>query len=1499
MRAPRGLDQSRLGGFRRSRSAIALGAVLAIVATMAVLGAGPSVPAGAATPQAWASISAGSSFSCGVTTAGAGYCWGQDTFGQLGNGPALTALQTSPSPVATPTGATWASIEVGINHACGVTSDSAGYCWGNNASRQLGKGNTFGNNDAPVAVVTGAGEAWATITAGNAHSCGVTTVGTGYCWGSDNSGRLGNGAFTTADQHSPSPLFGTTSGWARIDAGNAHTCGVRNDGTGFCWGAAFSGALGNGDTATPQQSPSSVAAPDASGWSTIVAGSQHSCGVTGAGAAYCWGIEDVDGRLGNGPATTGIHSTPSPIVTPGGTTWSTIAAGNQHSCAVTTAGAAYCWGDDTNGKVGNGATTGAQDSPVAVAAPASGTWTAISVGTAHTCALATVGLASCWGNDSVGEGGNGAATGDQVSPSRVGADQTIDFAALPDAADGDPPFTVSATASSDLAVTFAADGDCTVDGTEVTLTAAGTCTITATQAGDALWLAAPPVAHTFAITAPANSAPTADAGSDQDVLEGDEVLLSGVGSSDPDDDDLLYGWEQTSGPTVSLTSPTAPNTTFTAPAGPATLELTLTVTDEVDQTDTDTVVITVNGPPVADAGPDQLVVEGENVLLDAAGTTDPDGEDLLYTWEQTSGPAVTLSSTTAPTTSFTAPAGPATLEFTLTVTDEVDQTGTDTVSVMVNGPPVADAGPDQDVAGGDVVTLDAGGTTDPDGDGLLYTWEQTSGPTVDLAIAGPSSLPGNSFTAPAGPATLVFTVTAEDDIAQTDTDTVTISVNGAPMADAGPDQTVDQGDTVTLDGTGSSDPDSDELDHLWAQLSGPTVTLSDDTAVQPTFTAPTGPESLTFVLTVTDPGGESDTNTVAISVNAPPSASAGPDQVVAPGALVSLDGTGSTDPEAGSLDHAWNQIGGPAVTLTGADSAQPTFTAPAVGVLTFELSVTDDNGATDTDTVTITVNGPPVADAGPDQLVNLGDTVTLDGTGSEDPDSDELDYSWVQTGGGTVVTLTGADTAQPTFTAPEGPDTLAFELTVTDDDGLTDTDTVIITVNGPPTANAGPDQDAEQGDTVTLDGTGSSDPESQPLLYSWVQTAGPAVTLVGSNTANPSFTAPAGPGVLTFELTVDDQQGRTDTDEVNVGLNDTPIANAGNDRVADLGDTVTLNGTGSSDPEGDPLQFSWVQTAGPAVTLTGANTSNPTFTAPDGPAVLTFELTVTDDEGLTDTDTVDVRVNGRPVASAGPDQLVNLNDLVTLDGTGSSDPDSDAITYQWNQTFGPTVTLANPNTATPTFVAPEGPSELRFRLIVRDPFGRFRTDFVSIFVNGPPSASAGPDRTVDASAFVTLSAAGSSDPDGDTLKYQWTQTFGPTVALSGANTATATFTAPASPTELRFRLIVRDQRGRFAIDFVQIIVAGPPIANAGPDQTVTSGQLVTLNGTGSSTPVTYKWTQTFGPAVTLSSTTSATPSFVAPVVSTPKELRFRLIVRDGRGRFAIDFVHITVNPTPP
>ena len=254
-----------------------------------------------------------------------------------------------------------------------------------------------------------------------------------------------------------------------------------------------------------------------------------------------------------------------------------------------------------------------------------------------------------------------------------------------------------------------------------------------------------------------------------------------------------------------------------------------------------------------------------------------------------------------------------------------------------------------------------------------------------------------------------------------------------------------------------------------------------------TFTAPQllATTALTFRLTVTDPGGKSGTDTVAVTINAvndAPVAEAGDPQTVSEGVTVTLTGSG-TDADGDVLTYSWTQVG---VTLTvalaNADTSMATFTAPdgllTDAVLTFSLTVTA-GGVSHTDDViiTITANQAPVAEAGDPQTVSEGVTVTLTGSGT-DADGDVLTYSWTQVGVTPTVALTNADTSRATFTAPQllATTALTFRLTVTDPDGKSGTDTVAITINAvndAPTADAGADQSVEEGELVTLDGSGT------------------------------------------------------------------------------------------------------------------------------------------------------------------------------------------------------------------------------------------------------------------------------------------------------------------------------------------------------------------------------------------------------------------------------------------
>ena len=465
---------------------------------------------------------------------------------------------------------------------------------------------------------------------------------------------------------------------------------------------------------------------------------------------------------------------------------------------------------------------------------------------------------------------------------------------------------------------------------------------------------------------------------------------------------------------------------------------------------------------------------------------------------------------------------------------------------------------------------------------------------------------------------------------------------------------------------------------------------------------------------------------------------------------------------------------------------------------------------------------PPIVNAGTDQSVDAGTMVILSGTAS-DPDGAIVSYLWEQTGG-TTVALTGADNATATLTAPDVSmdETLTFRLTVTDDDGAQASDEVQVTVqpvNEPPIVNAGTDQTVDAAAIVTLSGT-ASDPDGTIVSYLWEQTGGTTVALAGADSATATFTAPAlsAQQTLTFRLTVTDDRGAQASDEVQVTVrpaNQPPIANAGADQTVDAEDAVLLSGT-ASDPDGTIVSYLWEQTGSTMVALTGADSATATFTAPalSAQQTLTFRLTVTDDRGAQASDEVRVTVrpaNQPPITNAGADRTVDAAAIVTLSGT-ASDPDGTIVAYLWEQTGGRMVALTGATRATATFTAPDVSVDetLTFRLTVTDDRGAQASDEVQVTVrpvNEPPIANAGADQTVDSGAIVTLSGT-ASDPDGTIADYLWEQTGGTAVALTGADGATAIFTAPALPAQqtLTFRLTVTDDRGAQASDEVRVTV---------------------------------------------------------------------------------------------
>ena len=563
--------------------------------------------------------------------------------------------------------------------------------------------------------------------------------------------------------------------------------------------------------------------------------------------------------------------------------------------------------------------------------------------------------------------------------------------------------------------------------------------------------------------------------------------------------------------------------------------------------------------------------------------------------------------------------------------------------LSLNHPPKVTVSASKSLLAGTNVVLGADDIIDEDGDPLTYSWTQLSGEQV-LLFNSNSSNPTFSIAPSATNRTLTFQVDVSDGkVTKPTVVNVVVLSNKPPVAVAGEEETVNKGDEVVLDGSGSSDPENGALTYKWAQTGGPEATLSNSSIAKPAFIAPSSSEdrTLLFQLIVNDGFADSKPDTVKITVkaNKPPVADAGPDQVYKKDAEVALSGLGSSDPEKDKLFYEWKQTGGPDVKLSNSTAAKPTFIAPGFPddkILTFQLVVNDGTEDSKPDTVKITVkaNKPPVADAGADKTVGSG-KVTLDGTASSDPDDDKLTYQWTQTGGPDVK-LSDAKVAKPTFnvTATDSEVVLAFELVVNDGTEDSKPDTVKITVktDKQPIANAGPDQDVGGEKDVTLDGSKSSDPEGKKLTYKWTQTGGPDVKLSDSAAVKPTFKTPeAGTSdkVLEFKLVVNDgsSDSQPDTVKITVKPNRAPIADAGKDQSYDGGDDIVLDGRKSSDPDGDKLTYEWQQTGGPHVSLKYSKEVQATFTAPDenDRTVLKFQLTVSDGK-KTDTDIVEITI---------------------------------------------------------------------------------------------------------------------------------------------------------------------------------------------------------------------------------------------------------------------------------
>jgi len=356
-----------------------------------------------------AQVAAGHYHTCALTAGGGVACWGFNNDGQLGDGTRMDRL--TPTAVSG-LGSGIAAIAAGANHTCALTAGGGVVCWGRNTDGQLGNGGSGSSSRSltPTPVV-GLENGVAAIAAGYAHTCALTTGGAVLCWGANWAGQLGDG--TTAERKTPTAVIGLESGIATLVTGGVHTCAVTSAGGAMCWGWNTTGQLGDGTT-TGRLTPVAVAGLEG-GVEMLTAGDTHTCAVTAAGGGVCWG-KNLSGQLGDG--TTADRWTPT-AVSELGSGVAGITAGFSHTCAAATGGTVVCWGRNAEGQLGDG-TTVPRLTPTAISGLERRVATVVAGGY-HTCAVtAGGGAVLCWGWNQYGQLGDGTTANRQTPTAVVG-----------------------------------------------------------------------------------------------------------------------------------------------------------------------------------------------------------------------------------------------------------------------------------------------------------------------------------------------------------------------------------------------------------------------------------------------------------------------------------------------------------------------------------------------------------------------------------------------------------------------------------------------------------------------------------------------------------------------------------------------------------------------------------------------------------------------------------------------------------------------------------------------------------------------------------------------------------------------------------------------------------------------------------------------------------------------------------------------------------------------
>jgi PKD repeat protein len=731
----------------------------------------------------------------------------------------------------------------------------------------------------------------------------------------------------------------------------------------------------------------------------------------------------------------------------------------------------------------------------------------------------------------------------------------------------------------------------------------------------------------------------------------------------------------------------------------------------------------------------------------------------------------------------------------------------------------------------DSIVLSGAASYNPTGGLLSYKWSQVAGPSAAVFINDTLARPLVKNLV-LGSYQLKLTVTNTQGHSSEDLLVLVVSPVPVfpPVANAGGTTTITLPvNSSPLTAAASTNSAGGVLRYTWIKISGPaSFSISGDTTVTP-FISSLTEGSYQIKLTLTNNNGlsASDTATVVVKPAPVPVANAGADKhIVLPLTATPLDGSASTTAGVGTLSYAWSKVSGPpSFSITGDSSAIASVSNLTEGVYQVKLTVTNSAGITASDFVNITVAAAPVAiaNAGADINIVLPNNFTLlNGTASYSTGGGAISYEWSMISGAATASLGGASTATPSLSNLEA-GIYQFRLKVTDQQGLSATDTVAVTVTAqpvyPPVSNAGPDIAITQpSSSVQLNGDQSFNPAGGILTYSWSLISGPAsFAISGAGSATPTISSLT-EGAYQLQLLVTNQQGISSHDEVTVTVSPAPpappVANAGSDITITMPvNTVNLDGSGSFNAAGGTLIYSWTQASGPAAAAIGTPNAAATGLGNLVQGNYHIKLMVTNAQGLAAEDIVSITVLPAPlpVAAAGVAVAIVLPaNTVTLNGSASYDPAGGTVSYYWSKIAGPPAfSLAGNTTATPTF------SNLTagiytIQLTVTNNGGSTATDIVTVTVNLPsaPVPVAGNDTTIQFPGGHALLNGSKSYGAGGALisTYHWQQVAGPTTALINDPKASQASAVNLEPGTYTFQLTVTDNYGQKTTALLKVTV---------------------------------------------------------------------------------------------